>query len=341
MFILFVFFKKSDLLSFRGKPSNLSLNTLTAVKAFKDARQKPARRISSEENKSEEQLTKQPEVTQHSNSGEHNQIFEQGKKRREQSVTDKRKKQNCKEEKQKTVDTEKKCPSTDSTLQTFEHHKLVPESQLEMTVHPERKKCPGALLYRAEDESDSDASNTAAEEEYFDDSTEERFYNQSSGPEESGGDDDDDFFIGKVKRMKKKGATDPSSLAKDKVKSMMVKNAKHPQSDSVQDPDVLLSHSNAKVKKLESIFYPSLSSSKQKSKNVKKTPRDHVSKQEIAVFGRKCPQKQLPKRAAIKQDLKRERVAQPLHPSWEASRKRREQTSQITAFQGKKIIFED
>ncbi|KAF5893195.1 serum response factor-binding protein 1 [Clarias magur] len=32
---------------------------------------------------------------------------------------------------------------------------------------------------------------------------------------------------------------------------------------------------------------------------------------------------------------------QALHPSWEASKKRKEQQSQITAFQGKKIKFDD
>nr|XP_056704978.1 serum response factor-binding protein 1 [Euleptes europaea] len=314
-----------------------------AVKAFKDARQKPARTISSEEHKSEEQLTKQPEVTQHSSSSELNQMFKQGKTEvREKSGTDMGKNHICKKEEQKAMDIEKKCLSDDSTLRAFKHHKLVPESQLEMAVCPERKKCPGDLLCGAEYESDSDAGNTeedAGEEEYFDDSTEERFYNQSSGSDES--DDDDDFFIGKVKRMKKKGAADLSSLAKDKVKGMMVKKAKCSQSDSIQKPDVPGSYPSAKVKKLESTFYSSLSNSKQKSKNVKRTPRDHLSKNKIMVFGRKSPQKQLPKRAAIKQDLKREQVAKPLHPSWEASRKRREQTSQITVFQGKKIIFED
>lgn len=43
----------------------------------------------------------------------------------------------------------------------------------------------------------------------------------------------------------------------------------------------------------------------------------------------------------IKCNNKKALSEQPLHPSWEASRKRREQTSQITAFQGKKIKFDD
>ncbi|XP_015280452.1 PREDICTED: serum response factor-binding protein 1 isoform X2 [Gekko japonicus] len=313
-----------------------------AVKAFKDLRQKPARAVSLEEYKSEEQLTKQPEVTQHSSSSECSQMFKQGKTEvREKSDTDKGKKQICKKEKQKPVDSGKKWASVDSTLEAFKHHKLVPKSQLEMTVCPERKKCLGDLLNGSKDESDSDASNTEedAGEEYFDDSTEERFYNQSSGSDES--DDNDDFFIGKVKRMKKRGTADLSSLAKDKVKSMVVKKAKGSQSDTVQDPEIQGNCPNAKVRKLESVFYTSLSNSKQKSKNVKRTPRDHLSKNKMMVFERKCPEKQLPKRGGIKQDLKGGQLAQPLHPSWEASRKRREQTSQITAFQGKKIIFED
>lgn len=50
---------------------------------------------------------------------------------------------------------------------------------------------------------DSDGEELYEEEkEYFDDSTEERFYKQSSMSEDS--DSGDDFFIGKVKRARKK-----------------------------------------------------------------------------------------------------------------------------------------
>lgn len=47
------------------------------------------------------------------------------------------------------------------------------------------------------------------------------------------------------------------------------------------------------------------------------------------------------KAAGIKYDNKKACLEQPLHPSWEASKRRREQMSQITAFQGKKIKFDD
>lgn len=54
------------------------------------------------------------------------------------------------------------------------------------------------------------------------------------------------------------------------------------------------------------------------------------------------PKKQsFAKTSILKHDGKNPRLEQPLHPSWEASRRRREQMSQITAFQGKKIKFED
>lgn len=245
---------------------------LAAVKAFKDSRQKSGRTISLEEHKSEEQLTKEPDVTQHSSSSEYNQIFKQGKTEvREKSGIDRGKKQMNKKEKQNTVDSEQKWVSADSTLQAFEHHKLVPKNQMEMTVFPESKKCLDDLLNEANDKSDGDASITkehAAEEEYFDDSTEERFYNQSSDSDES--DDNDDFFIGKVRRVKKKGTVDLSSPVKDKVKNMVIKKAKGSESDTVEHPDIQGSYPSAKRKKLESLFYTSLSDLKQKSKNVKR-----------------------------------------------------------------------
>lgn len=47
------------------------------------------------------------------------------------------------------------------------------------------------------------------------------------------------------------------------------------------------------------------------------------------------------KSSTVKRTIERNPPQQRLHPSWEASRKMREQISQITAFQGKKIKFED
>ncbi|XP_062985560.1 serum response factor-binding protein 1 isoform X2 [Elgaria multicarinata webbii] len=317
-----------------------------AVKAFKDARQKPARTISADEYKPEEQLTKQPEETQHSSSSEHNQTYKQAEnqdkiKVKEKTSTDMGKKQICVRGKQKRSDSEEKCPPDGFTMQAAEHPNLDHQSQTEKTVSPEGKKCVGDLLSRAVDESDSDASKceeSGAEDESFDDSTEERFYNQASGSDES--DSNDDFFIGKVKRMKKKGAADTSLPTEDKVKSMLLKKPKNSQSDTVQDTDTKGKGQHSKAKNLESVFYCSLSNSK-KSKTVKGTARDHPPRNKATSFEKNRPHKQMLRGSGMKQGIERKQLEQPLHPSWEASRKRREQISQITAFQGKKIKFED
>ncbi|XP_053157417.1 serum response factor-binding protein 1 [Hemicordylus capensis] len=318
-----------------------------AVKAFKDARRKPARMTTSEELKSEEQLTEQPEVTQCSSSSAYNKTFKQAEYQdqievKEKPDTDMREKQSSVKQKQKMTDSEKKCPSDDFTVQAAEHQTLVHQDPTEKTVCPEGKESLAEIPSRVADESDSDtckSEDTGLEKEYFDDSTEERFYNQSSDTDESDG--NDDFFIGKVKMVKKKRAADTSVSTGQKAKNTLLKNSAGSESDTMQDKQG--SYQSTKVMKLESVFYSSLSNPKQKSKKVKRTVGDHLpkSKRGNLAFGKSHPPKALHKGAGIKQGLKREQLEQPLHPSWEASRKRREQISQITAFQGKKIKFED
>ncbi|XP_042309252.1 serum response factor-binding protein 1 isoform X2 [Sceloporus undulatus] len=315
-----------------------------AVKAFKDARQKPSRIISSEEHKSEGQLTKQPEETQHSSSREHNKILNHTENQDKIKVKEKPrtvmgKKQISVLEQQEKADIEQQCPMDDSSLQDGELNKLAHQVQTDNTVCPPEEKCVGDLLSRAV-ESDSDESRSeesGTEKEYFDDSTEERFYNQSSGSEESDG--NDDFFIGKVKRTKKKGTAD-ISLPREEKKVMVLKNAKDLESGMVQHTDTKGSTRCSKAGALESVFYCSLSNSK-KSKNVKRNSRDSLPRNKTTAFEKNNPWKQKPKGLSIQQDTEKKQLEQPLHPSWEASRKRREQVSQITAFQGKKIIFED
>ncbi|KAK9408329.1 serum response factor-binding protein 1 [Crotalus adamanteus] len=155
----------------------------------------------------------------------------------------------------------------------------------------------------------------SGKEECFDDSTEERFYNESSGTDESN--NNDDFFIGKVKRMKKKRTANTSQPT---------------------DPNSKDSNQSSKAGKLESEFYYSLSNT-QKPEHVKRNIRGHLPRNKT--FEKNHPQKRMPKSSAVKYTIKRSPPHQPLHPSWEASRKMREQISQITAFQGKKIKFDD
>ncbi|XP_008112259.1 serum response factor-binding protein 1 isoform X2 [Anolis carolinensis] len=313
-----------------------------AVKAFKDARLKPSRTVSSEEHKSEEQLTKQPEETQHSSNREQNKTFKQAEHQNKIKVKEKPgtvmgKEQISVLEEQKK-DTEQQCPVDDFPLQEGEHPKLAHQVQTVQTDHticPEGEKCLGDLHSRA-DESDSDQSQSEESgtvKEYFDDSTEERFYNQSSDSEKS--DSNDDFFIGKVKRTKKRAMAD-ISIPREEKKGIMFKTSK---SVMVQDTDTKHNSQKSKAANLDSVFYCSLSNS-DKSKNVKRTSRDSLPRNK-STFEKSHPQKQKHKGLGMRRDEGKKQLEQALHPSWEASRKRREQVSQITAFQGKKIIFED
>ncbi|XP_078422823.1 serum response factor-binding protein 1 isoform X2 [Cetorhinus maximus] len=169
------------------------------------------------------------------------------------------------------------------------------------------------------------------EKEYFDDSTEERFYNQTSS-DDSG---DDDFFIGKVKKInKKKQELDPafeSNTVKEDKKSMpiiMKEGKNHPMDYGGKK--------NSGTKTFGSLFCNNLSgskASKQKSNfrgNTQNKKSDVKQDKSLSFRDRSCrrPGVVIPK------------PQQSLHPSWEASRKRKEQT-QILAFQGKKIRFDD
>ncbi|XP_061463103.1 serum response factor-binding protein 1 isoform X2 [Rhineura floridana] len=320
-------------------------NIKAAVKAFKDARrQKTVRPISSEEHKLEE-LTEESEMTQHFSSSLHSKTFKQPQNQDKIKVKEKQggdmgKEHICLGELQKMADSEKKCSSEDFTMQAAEHHQLAHQAQAVKTVYSERTKCLDDLLSRGADAYNSNISKSkdaGIEKEYFDDSTEERFYNQSSGSDEN--DSDDDFFIGKVRRTKKKkGVADISLPTEKKIKCIQLKGRKGSQSGTGQDTKD--KYQNSKSMKLESVFFSSLSDSN-KSKNVKRTMRDDPPRNKAKGFETNRPQKQMPRGSCMKQGVKKDELEQSLHPSWEASRKRREQISQLTVFQGKKIKFED
>uniref|UniRef100_A0A3Q4GEM2 Serum response factor-binding protein 1 n=1 Tax=Neolamprologus brichardi TaxID=32507 RepID=A0A3Q4GEM2_NEOBR len=184
---------------------------------------------------------------------------------------------------------------------------------------PVKKEKPIIQAEAAEEESDLESSGDE-EKEYFDDSTEERFHKQSSQSEES--DDDDGFFVGKVRKD-----------SAENVKS----------SDKLENQlDELESRLKSKATKLESLFCPSLAGGgrgagrgkggdkfRKHNKDFNKQPKfqkGDVLRQKDhrggGVFSHRAPQ-------------------QALHPSWEASKRRKEQQGQILAFQGKKIKFGD
>ncbi|KAM8960780.1 serum response factor-binding protein 1 [Pelodytes ibericus] len=187
----------------------------------------------------------------------------------------------------------------------------------------------------------SDIENSDKEhKEYFDDSTEERFYKQSSGFEDSDSDGEDDFFIGKIRRTKKKKSDKNDSEGRGKKESQSKDTEKCAATHSV----IQKGNPVSKTAKLQSVFCKSLSDTKQKSSYMKRETNLPFVKNGKSVVpqANKQERKPLPTRGrAVIPRGKSQGSQQPLHPSWEASRRRKEQQSQITAFQGKKIIFDD
>lgn len=169
---------------------------------------------------------------------------------------------------QKMTNDEKQCPLDDVPIQVSEQHTLL--HQTEKAICPGTMKHLDASLSSPADECDTNASESeesGTEKDYFDDSTEERFYKQSSGSDES--DDNDDFFIGKVKRTKRKGAADNSLPTEEKVGRILKKDTKDGQPGLAKDTNTEHSSQSSKASKLESVFYCSLSNS-EASKNMKR-----------------------------------------------------------------------
>ncbi|XP_069481667.1 serum response factor-binding protein 1 [Ambystoma mexicanum] len=200
------------------------------------------------------------------------------------------------------------------------------------------------------DESESEKRDKKTNREYFDDSTEERFHKKSSGPDLDDDDSEDDFFIGKVKRRKKRKGNATLSAAKDLPKASV--KASIP--ISITDVGSDTRKPNSKAPKLESVFCQSLAQSKVKPALLKRHFKDQQLTNKKGAFPQHKPQdiKQLHssglaakqdnrKHPSVKQDNRKQQLQQPIHPSWEASKKRKEQQSLITVFQGKKIKFDD
>ncbi|KAK1804922.1 hypothetical protein P4O66_019293, partial [Electrophorus voltai] len=222
----------------------------------------------------------------------------------------------------------------------------------------------------SKEENDSDLSDGEEEREYFDDSTEERFHKQSSQSEES---DDDDFFLGKVSKLKKKKSDGAAEKEKksDPTKVARLQKAKEA-GDARQEFKMqsvfcsTLSKSSDAYQKGKGCNSKPLRLQNQKKcsdGNAKPTwfksqdPRNdrrRVAFNKLAAgpkgpgpgtrittearFGRIPAQGSKGGPGKVNRP---QHSQQTLHPSWEASRKRKEQQAQITGFQGKKIKFDD
>uniref|UniRef100_A0A672SHB1 Serum response factor-binding protein 1 n=1 Tax=Sinocyclocheilus grahami TaxID=75366 RepID=A0A672SHB1_SINGR len=224
--------------------------------------------------------------------------------------------------------------STDSDLVKVPPSKIITTSsekskRVEMKsqkAEPQKKKdLPETKRAEVEkDDEESDLSDEEEEKEYFDDSTEERFHKQSSQSEES---DDDDFFLGKV------------TLSKSSVSSQ---KAKFGSRDDGARPSLF--QNQRKGPEGIAAQYKDLGADR-------RTGPFNPNRQTFKVAGQRQAGPSGAGRGRPQFEQKRNprgppgRMSDPpqqsLHPSWEASRKRKEQQAQITAFQGKKIRFDD
>ncbi|XP_010226101.1 PREDICTED: serum response factor-binding protein 1, partial [Tinamus guttatus] len=319
-----------------------------AVKAFKDARKTSASTQLSIKNKSEEQPESAP---LNSNMGDQVlKVFQkqqacENKAKKSMKLGANTEKELCESEyEEKIGESEEAYTPKEVSLQAAKEQAVAQSKVGKKFDYPNRKQAISITKFTATKESVSDVSDGEQhnEKEYFDDSTEERFYNQSS---DSDSDSNDDFFIGKVKRKKKIAAASDFSSAKGKNRPQKttLKKENNTMPTTLQD---LIGEEKlqAKTTKLESVFCSSLStSSNQKPKN-KRNTKDQPLKNRRTAFPKKEPQLkklQFDKVAGTKCKNKKACLEQPLHPSWEASKKRREQMSQITVFQGKRIKFDD
>lgn len=237
----------------------------------------------------------------------------------------------------------------------------------------DKKSGPKSALQSESDDAESELeSSDEGDKQYFDDSTEERFHKQSSQSEDSDG--DDDFFVGKVSKFKKKTQTQKTETGPESQNGQDTKADKNKEVKG--KPDL-----KPRATSLQSVFCSSLAKrasgrgaarggdtfrghpkgSRGMQRNFGKKSSFHKEQEdtERRSFNSKTDS---PKKSfgfdsrgkgrgageAIRQKAHRgggrfshQVPQQALHPSWEASRKRKEQQGQIMAFQGKKIKFDD
>nr|XP_014350734.1 PREDICTED: serum response factor-binding protein 1 [Latimeria chalumnae] len=334
-----------------------------SIKAFKEARQKPSAGQKPQESKLGESATLEPSQLAHDEFGADEENTEQPtagtlpgsrnkkeKVKHDASLNSSTTVNSWREPAQKSVVKEELSARGGSLECVAERESRIQDDvQLKTVQFGKQHEVIVCKKSQEKATSENDSSGTEEsgdeEKEYFDDSTEERFYNQSSGTENSG-DDDDDFFIGKVRRTKKKRMESDSASHEEKqdsIQSSIVNVPKGAEGETRADTEC--SKQNLKQMKLKSMFCGSLSGSKvQKKKDKKGKPQLKGKVNKTAVihtnprFSKPPPPTKAQTRTSKDKFLQSQ---QPIHPSWEASRKLKEQQSQITAFQGKKIRFDD
>nr|XP_012303867.1 serum response factor-binding protein 1 isoform X1 [Aotus nancymaae] len=310
-----------------------------AVQAFKEARQNVAE-VESSKNASEDNHSKN---TLYSNGNGNNSqrvgtiISEQ--KVKENKILAKKPTHNSKEKITKVEHGAKAVTILNSPSKPSEKDSVVSRESQKTPADPKLKTLSQTKKNKGSDSSlcgNSDGREESCEEEkeYFDDSTEERFYKQSSTSEDS--DSGDDFFIGKVRRTRKKESSCHSSVKEQKpLEKVLLEDTGETHGDRGNDT----TKPNTGTRKLESAFFHSLSESKSSRRNYK----EQAPKTRSVDFPQNDPQikNHFNKKLQRKLENTKQQLPLPLHPSWEASRRRKEQQSNIAVFQGKKITFDD
>ncbi|XP_007188534.2 serum response factor-binding protein 1 isoform X2 [Balaenoptera acutorostrata] len=310
-----------------------------AVKAFKDARQNvvdvKSSKNASEENDSKDTLCSNDDASKLQHEGTI--ISEQ--KEKEAKILAKKPINNSKENIAKMEHGPKTVDIPNSLSKPSEKDSAVPSEPQKIPADPKMKTFSQTKKEKESSSSlgvNSDGEELHEEEkEYFDDSTEERFYKQSSMSEDS--DSGDDFFIGKVKRTRKKESSCHFSVKEQNPPKKLL-----PEGDILETHQDMRSDKNkpcTEARKFESVFFHSLSGSKSSGRNY----REQAPRSKTPDFQQIEPQinNQFNKSAQRGSENTKQKSQLPLHPSWEASRRRKEQQSKIAVFQGKKITFDD
>ncbi|XP_052598138.1 serum response factor-binding protein 1 isoform X2 [Peromyscus californicus insignis] len=311
-----------------------------AVQAFKDARQNApeagSSKNTSEENQCKDTLGSKDDARQlqhHERTVVSEQRGKDAKTVAKKAVSDSKERMAKIEDGAKAVATpcSPGIPSGKDAVVTSAHQKAPADANQKASTKStkrESESTPGGS-------SGSEEELSEEEKEYFDDSTEERFYKQSSVSEDS--DSGDDFFIGKVKRTRKRDCSLRSSAKDQKPLPKM-----SPKTNTLETNWGVRNDQHKRIpeaRKLESVFFHSLSG----PKSSRRDSREQVPKNKAPDFPEDEPpiKSQFTKSAGRRFESRKQQDPAPLHPSWEASRRRKEQQSKITVFQGKKITFDD
>ncbi|XP_015105214.2 serum response factor-binding protein 1 [Vicugna pacos] len=306
-----------------------------AVKAFKDARQNVAE-VKSSKNASEENHSKDTLCSNDARKLQHEGTIISEQEEKEAKILAKKPINNSKGKIAKMEHGPKAVDIPNSPSKPSEKDSAVPSEPQKIPADPKIKT--SSQIKKKKESNSSLSSNSDGEElheeekEYFDDSTEERFYRQSSMSEDS--DSGDDFFIGKVKRTRKKESSCHFSVKEQRVPPKYL-----PEEDVLKTHQDIRNDKNkphTEARKFESVFFHSLSGSKSSG-------REQVPKSKTPGFRQIEPQikNQFNKSTQRGFENTKQKSQLPLHPSWEASRRRKEQQSKIAVFQGKKITFDD